>query len=62
MLSDHDPITRRFSWSTNPAYQLSDQFGGPHGDYYNDIAAVPAGARPPRCRMRAGRAGRPGRV
>ena len=23
----------------NPAYQLSDQFGGPHGDYFNDIDA-----------------------
>ncbi|MCT9009246.1 jacalin-like lectin [Streptomyces rhizosphaerihabitans] len=45
MLSDHDPITASFTWSRNTAFQLSDQFGGPHGDYFNDIAGVPAGAR-----------------
>ncbi|MFC3575110.1 jacalin-like lectin [Streptomyces yaanensis] len=45
MLSDHDPITASFTWSRNSAFQLSDQFGGPHGDYYNDIDSVPAGAR-----------------
>ncbi|MGW7611021.1 jacalin-like lectin [Streptomyces sp. NPDC054766] len=45
MLSDHDPITASFTWSRNTTFQLSDQFGGPHGDYFNDIAGVPAGAR-----------------
>ncbi|WP_327721576.1 jacalin-like lectin [Streptomyces sp. NBC_00490] len=54
MLSDHDPITAGFSWSRNTAFQLSDQFGGPHGDYYNDIASVPAGARATTVALRAG--------
>ncbi|MFE1288916.1 jacalin-like lectin [Streptomyces sp. NPDC058751] len=45
MLSDHDPVTASFAWSRDPAFQLSDQFGGPHGDHFNDIARVPAGAR-----------------
>ncbi|MEH0448615.1 MULTISPECIES: jacalin-like lectin [unclassified Streptomyces] len=54
MLSDHDPIGVGFSWSRNPAYQLSDQFGGPHGDYYNDIDAVPAGASPVSISLRSG--------
>ncbi|MET9404977.1 jacalin-like lectin [Streptomyces sp. NPDC002935] len=45
MLSDHDPISAAFSWSRNADFQLSDQFGGPHGTYFTDIAAVPAGAR-----------------
>ncbi|MEU6276061.1 jacalin-like lectin [Streptomyces populi] len=45
MLSDHDPITASFTWSRDAAFQLSDQFGGPHGDHFNDIARVPAGAR-----------------
>ncbi|MEU9138680.1 jacalin-like lectin [Streptomyces sp. NPDC048404] len=45
MLSDHDPITASFAWSRSSDFQLSDQFGGPHGDYFNDIARVPAGAR-----------------
>ncbi|MGW1749636.1 jacalin-like lectin [Streptomyces sp. NPDC002092] len=54
MLSDHDPITVGFNWSRNPAYQLSDQFGGPHGDYYNDINSVPAGARATTIALRSG--------
>ncbi|GAA3774727.1 jacalin-like lectin [Streptomyces coacervatus] len=54
MLSDHDPITVGFSWSRNAAYQLSDQFGGPHGDYYNDIDGVPAGARATTIALRSG--------
>jgi hypothetical protein len=54
MLSDHDPITVGFNWSRNAAYQFSDQFGGPHGDYYNDIAGVPAGARATTVALRSG--------
>ncbi|WP_416985392.1 jacalin-like lectin [Streptomyces sp. T028] len=54
MLSDHDPITAGFTWSRNSAFQLSDQFGGPHGDYYNDIDSVPAGARASTIALRAG--------
>ncbi|GGP75450.1 jacalin-like lectin [Streptomyces melanogenes] len=45
MLSDHDPITVGFAWSRNPAFRLSDPFGGPHGDYFNDIDSIPANAR-----------------
>ncbi|MFI6436002.1 jacalin-like lectin [Streptomyces sp. NPDC050759] len=54
MLSDHDPINVGFTWSRNAAYQLSDQYGGPHGDYYNDINSVPAGARATTVALRAG--------
>jgi hypothetical protein len=54
MLSDHDPITVGFSWSQNPDFQLSDQFGGPHGDYYQDIDKVPAGARATTVALRYG--------
>ncbi|MBO4253228.1 jacalin-like lectin [Streptomyces griseorubiginosus] len=54
MLSDHDPITVGFTWSRNSAFQLSDQFGGPHGDYYNDIDSVPAGARATTIGLRSG--------
>jgi hypothetical protein len=54
MLSDHDPVSVTFSWATNPAYQLSEQFGGPHGGYYNDIDAVPAEARAGVLSLRAG--------
>ncbi|MFF4544792.1 jacalin-like lectin [Streptomyces sp. NPDC001435] len=54
MLSDHDPITVGFSWSQNPDFQLGDQFGGPHGDYYQDIDKVPAGARATTVALRSG--------
>ncbi|MFI9832731.1 jacalin-like lectin [Streptomyces sp. NPDC051913] len=54
MLSDHDPLTASFTWSRNAAFQLSDQFGGPHGDYYNDIDSVPAAARAATIALRAG--------
>ncbi|MEU9413406.1 jacalin-like lectin [Streptomyces sp. NPDC048281] len=54
MLSDHDPITVGFSWSENANFQLSDQFGGPHGDYYQDIDKVAAGARATTLSLRSG--------
>ncbi|MET7853763.1 jacalin-like lectin [Streptomyces avermitilis] len=54
MLSDHDPITAAFSWSRASAFQLSNQFGGPHGDYFNDIDSVPAGARATTISLRSG--------
>ncbi|MEU8639154.1 jacalin-like lectin [Amycolatopsis sp. NPDC048633] len=45
MLSDHDPVTTSFSWTRNPALRLSEQFGGPHGDYFTDTEIVPVAAR-----------------
>jgi endonuclease/exonuclease/phosphatase family metal-dependent hydrolase len=55
ILSDHDPISARFSWSTNPQFDVSEQFGGPHGDYYHDIDRVPAGARASTITLRSGK-------
>lgn len=43
MLSDHDPINVTFTWSTNPALATSEQFGGPHGSYFDDTDQVPFG-------------------
>ncbi|MFE8947779.1 jacalin-like lectin [Streptomyces sp. NPDC007856] len=54
MLSDHDPVTVGFSWSRSAAFQLSDQFGGPHGDYFDDIDAVPAGGHATTVALRSG--------
>jgi hypothetical protein len=54
MLSDHDPLTVKFSWSRNSAFQLSEQFGGPHGDYFQDIDSVPAAARATKISLRSG--------
>ncbi|MBD0693398.1 endonuclease [Streptomyces sp. CBMA123] len=54
MLSDHDPVAVGFDWSRNPAYLASDQFGGPHGDFYDDVDRVPAGARATTVSLRSG--------
>ncbi|MFE0647286.1 jacalin-like lectin [Streptomyces sp. NPDC059534] len=54
MLSDHDPVAVRFSWSRNPDFRLSEQFGGPHGDRFNDIDSIPAGARATTITLSAG--------
>jgi endonuclease/exonuclease/phosphatase family metal-dependent hydrolase len=55
MLSDHYPISARFSWTTNPAYQFSDLHGGPHGDWFNDIDRVAGNAQATSIWLRAGR-------
>ncbi|MEV4314797.1 endonuclease/exonuclease/phosphatase family protein [Actinocrispum sp. NPDC049592] len=54
MLSDHDPVAVRFSWSRAAEFQLSDQFGGPHGDYFTDLDRVAAGAQATAFGLRAG--------
>jgi hypothetical protein len=54
MLSDHDPVTVNFTWSTNPAYRFSEQFGGPHGGYFDDVDSVPWGAQATAISLRAG--------
>ncbi|OIJ62682.1 jacalin-like lectin [Streptomyces mangrovisoli] len=54
MLSDHDPVAVGFTWSRNAAFQFSDQFGGPHGDYFDDIDKVAAGAQATSVSLRSG--------
>lgn len=53
-LSDHYPIAVGFDWSENPNYRASEQFGGPHGEYFNDIMRVPVGARATTVSLRGG--------
>ncbi|MFI0923776.1 jacalin-like lectin [Streptomyces sp. NPDC021012] len=54
MLSDHDPLTVGFSWSLNPDFRLSEQFGGPHGAPFNDIDRIPTGSRATTITLSAG--------
>lgn len=54
MLSDHDPVTVRFSWSADPAFRLSDRFGGPHGTPFTDLDRVPPAARATTLTLSAG--------
>lgn len=53
-LSDHDPVHVSFAWSRNPDYRFSEQFGGPHGDYFNDIARITPNARVTSLSLRGG--------
>lgn len=52
-LSDHYPISARFSWSLNPELRLTDQWGGPHGVPFTDLDVVGAAA-PRAVALRAG--------
>ncbi|MFJ7213382.1 jacalin-like lectin [Amycolatopsis sp. NPDC098790] len=54
MLSDHDPVTVRFGWSADPAFRLSDRFGGPHGTPFTDLDHVPPAARAASLTLSAG--------
>ncbi|NUP46539.1 MAG: endonuclease, partial [Catenulispora sp.] len=54
MLSDHDPVSAHFSWTLSDAYRTSEQFGGPHGDYYNDLPSIAAGAKAATISLRSG--------
>jgi hypothetical protein len=54
MLSDHFPLAVGFSWSANPAYRFSEQFGGPHGDYFTDVDRVAWGGQATEISLRSG--------
>ncbi|MDA1360112.1 jacalin-like lectin [Glycomyces luteolus] len=53
-LSDHYPIAVDFSWSTGGDFALSDQLGGPHGDFFTDVDDLDAGDSARVLRLRAG--------
>lgn len=53
-LSDHFPIAADFTWTRNPNFRASDQFGGPHGTSFTDIDGIPVDARPTTILLRAG--------
>lgn len=40
MLSDHYPHAARFTWTLGTGIRASDQFGGPHGTPFTDLASV----------------------
>jgi endonuclease/exonuclease/phosphatase (EEP) superfamily protein YafD len=53
-LSDHYPHLARFSWTLDPGLQMSEQFGGPHGTPFTDVAAAAAAGQVRRLLVRAG--------
>lgn len=42
LLSDHIPVRVDLTWSLVDDLRASDQIGGPHGDWYNDLESIPA--------------------
>ncbi|TMR97721.1 endonuclease [Nonomuraea basaltis] len=53
-LSDHYPHLARFSWTLDSGIRMSDQFGGPHGTPFTDVADLPPAAQMRRLLVRAG--------
>jgi endonuclease/exonuclease/phosphatase family metal-dependent hydrolase len=53
-LSDHYPIAVELDWTLGPDFRMSDQFGGPHGDFFTDVDDLAPGARPTELRLHAG--------
>ncbi|KAH8601419.1 endonuclease exonuclease phosphatase family protein [Bisporella sp. PMI_857] len=46
ILSDHNPITVNFTWSASNSFRQSGFWGGPHGDWFNDLNALPTAPKP----------------
>lgn len=46
-LSDHNPINVNFTWAAGTALQQSGFWGGPHGTWFSDVAALDALAASP---------------
>ncbi|KAB8254916.1 Endonuclease/exonuclease/phosphatase [Aspergillus pseudonomiae] len=42
ILSDHNPIASNFTWTLSDSVRQSDLFGGPHGNWFNDLSSVPS--------------------
>lgn len=53
-LSDHYPVSVNWSYSTSSSFELSDQWGGPHGYAFNDVGLLPANPAVSKLVMRAG--------
>lgn len=47
LLTDHNPVSVKFNWSAGPL-RRSDEFGGPHGDFFSDVDALAAKGRVPK--------------
>lgn len=40
ILSDHNPVLVDFEWEVSGALRVSDPWGGPHGNFFNDLPAL----------------------
>ncbi|KAI1782316.1 endonuclease/Exonuclease/phosphatase [Ganoderma leucocontextum] len=46
ILTDHNPILVSLDWAVADGLRQSDFFGGPHGDWFSDVPALPASPSP----------------
>ncbi|KAK0120133.1 hypothetical protein ONS95_011541 [Cadophora gregata] len=42
VLSDHNPILVNYTWTASSDFRQSNYFGGPHGNWFNDLPSLPA--------------------
>ncbi|KAH8823047.1 Endonuclease/exonuclease/phosphatase [Flagelloscypha sp. PMI_526] len=42
MLSDHHPVRVEFTWTASSSFRTGDLYGGPHGDWFNDLSTLPS--------------------
>lgn len=42
ILSDHNPIAVNYTWTVSSSFRQSNYFGGPHGNWFNDLPSLPA--------------------
>ncbi|TVY12809.1 Sphingomyelinase, partial [Lachnellula arida] len=54
ILSDHNPITVNFTWTTNDSLSQSEFWGGPHGAWFNDIDSIPSSPKTSEITFRGG--------
>ncbi len=53
-LSDHYPLMADFNYSISADFLMSDLFGGPHGNPFNDLDDISANSLPVKFTIRAG--------
>lgn len=53
-LSDHYPVIVNWSYATSSSFRLSEQWGGPHGDGFNDVGLLPSSPVVSKLVLRAG--------
>ncbi|KAI1139865.1 endonuclease exonuclease phosphatase family protein [Hypoxylon sp. FL0543] len=46
ILSDHNPVTVNFTWSTGSSLRQSGFWGGPHGTWFSDVTTLAAKTSP----------------
>ncbi|KAI9348785.1 Endonuclease/exonuclease/phosphatase [Zopfochytrium polystomum] len=54
IMSDHDPILVNMTWSLTNGFRQSSLWGGPHGDWFQDVPQIPVPAKAAKLVFRGG--------